>query len=79
MKNGLMSLKGVLKKMAKKIVVLGNLKRNKKEIKSILGRCKLDYRYCGYISAATRPPLASPKLEENSGVKRNERFKKNEV
>lgn len=68
MKSGLMSLKGVLKKMAKIILVRGNSKKSK----SILGRRKLDYSYSGYISAATRPPLASPKLEENSGVKRNE-------
>lgn len=75
LRSGLKSLKGVLTKMAKIILVRGN----KKKSKSILGRRKLDYSYCGYIAAAKRPPLASPKLEENSGVKYNERLRKTEV
>lgn len=43
---------------------------------SILGKRKLDYTYPGFISSTVRPPLSSPKLEENSGVNRNEKAKK---
>lgn len=58
---------------------LGNMpkvqivKRGSSVSSSILGKRKLDYTYSGFISSASRPPLASPKLEKNSGVKKDEK------
>lgn len=60
-------MKGVLRNMAK--VQLA--KPGAKVSRSILGKRKLCYTYSGFISSTSRPPLASPKLEKNSGVKKD--------
>ena len=58
-------LKGVLSNKAKEDVLVSG----KRADVSILGKRRLDYTYSGFITSTSRPPLASPKLEENSGVK----------
>ncbi|MDE7326049.1 MAG: hypothetical protein K2N63_07230 [Lachnospiraceae bacterium] len=67
--NFLKHLKGALVNMTKTQVLTSRKRTNT----SILGKRKLDYTYSGFISSASRPPLASPKLEENSGVKKDEK------
>ena len=66
-------------KMGLKNMVKGRRIKNETEMnKSVLGKRKLDYSYSGFISSTVRPPLASPKLEKNSGVKHNVRSKERE-
>lgn len=65
-------LKGVLEDMLKIQTINSGAQIND----SVLGKRRLDYTYPGFISSAVRPPLSSPKLEENSGVNRNEKAKK---
>lgn len=62
-------LRGVLFNMPK--IQSARSRKKIKVSKSILGKRKLSYEYPGFLSSTSRPPLASPKLEENSGVKRN--------
>lgn len=61
-------LKGVLEGMLKVQTINPGTRKGG----SILGKRKLDYTYLGFISSTERPPLSSPKLERNSGVKRDE-------
>lgn len=65
-------LKGVLKGMPK----IRTINPGAKNSGSVLGKRKLEYNYYGFISSTSRPPLSSPKLEENSGVNKNEETKK---
>ena len=65
-------LKGVLKGMVK----VRTTHPPKSVSNSIIGKRKLDYSYTGFISSTTRPPLSSPKLEENSGVHKNVKAEK---
>lgn len=65
-------LKGVLKGMPK----IRTINSGTKNSDSVLGKRKLEYNYYGFISSTSRPPLSSPKLEENSGVNKNEETKK---
>ena len=65
-------LKGVLEDMPK----TQTIKLRTRASDSVLGKRKLDYTYSGFITSTKRPPLSSPKLEKNSGVKRDERTKK---
>lgn len=60
-------LKGVLSNMTKENM----LAPKKRTSVSVLGKRRLDYTYSGFIRSTSRPPLASPKLEENSGVKKD--------
>lgn len=64
--------KGVLKGMVKERTA-----KSKRRVGSlIIGKRKLDYSYTGFISSTVRPPLSSPKLEENSGVNKNAKAEK---
>lgn len=65
-------LRGVLEDMLKARTISPGTRTSS----SILGKRKLDYTYSGFISSTARPPLSSPKLEENSGVKMDEKAKK---
>lgn len=65
-------LKGVLRGMPK----VRTINPGTKTRGSVLGKRKLDFNYYGFISSTSRPPLSSPKLEENSGVSKNERTEK---
>lgn len=65
-------LKGVLEDMLKIQTMNSGTQING----SVLGKRRLDYTYPGFISSTVRPPLSSPKLEENSGVNRNEKTKR---
>ena len=62
----------VVKKMIKVRIKNSDESRNE----SILSKRKLDYRYSGFSSSASRPPIASPDLEENIGVKKDEKPKR---
>lgn len=66
-------LKGVLDGMAKVRPI--SPKRDANSL-IIIGKRKLDYNYTGFISSTTRPPLSSPKLEENSGVNKDAKIEK---
>ena len=65
-------LKGVLRNMPKVQIV----KPGEKISSSVLGKRKLDYTYFGFISSTVRPPLASPTLDKNCGVKSSGKTKK---
>lgn len=65
-------LKGVLEGMVK----VRMISPKKSVSSSIIGKRKLDYSYTGFISSTARPPLSSPKLEENSGVNKDVKAEK---
>ena len=69
--NAFIYLKGVLENMIKEQTI-----GPKNASISILGKRKLDYSYVGFISTTARPPISSPKLEENSGVHKNVKAEK---
>lgn len=65
-------LKGVLKGMEK----VRTISPKKSASSLIIGKRKLDYSYNGFVSSTARPPLSSPKLEENSGVNKDAKAEK---
>lgn len=65
-------MRGVIEDMLKEQTI----RSNKNASSSIIGKRKLDYSYTGFISSTARPPLSSPKLEENSGVNKNVKAEK---
>lgn len=60
-------------KGCKKMIKVRTKNCDESRNESILSKRKLDYRYLGFSSSASRPPIASPDLEENIGVKKDEK------
>lgn len=61
-----------LKEVLESMLKIQTINSGSRTSGSILGKRKLDYTYIGFISSTERPPLSSPKLERNSGAKRDE-------
>ena len=63
-------------RVVKKMIKVRTKNSDESRNESILSKRKLDYRYSGFSSSASRPPIASPDLEENIGVKKDEKPKR---
>lgn len=59
-------------RVVKKMIKVRTKNSDESRNESILSKRKLDYRYSGFSASASRPPIASPDLEENIGVKKDE-------
>ena len=61
-------------RVVKKMIKVRTKNSDESRNESILSKRKLDYRYSGFSASASRPPIASPDLEENIGVKKDEKL-----
>lgn len=69
----------LLKRIKEAFRIMSNIFSPQQKSESVLGKRKLDLNYShysAYSASAKRPPLASPNLGKNSGVKTYEKGKR---